>query len=557
MAAPVPGRPLPAAPPPPPPPRRAPVAGLLQALADLAGGDGEFLGTVQFQAPGCMRLVLDFEVVPAQAPAAMAGAPGSEARGRFMCRLVHATFRQHADWLAGAAAAPPRQHFHRLSSLHALPRRDSDSQCRFAAAVQSQAVTVQVDDQEFRVPVRAVLGHLPADHCRLVVRGLPAHCAVGGVTEALLQAAGYGAGSGVMVVHERAGVLAAAGLADDEEYGVPVFDTVVAVVLVPPLCAGLPMLPRTLVGGGWEATIGVETSVVPAGQLVLRQAAAPPPAGPLPAVPHPGVRPAMARVYAASGISSQAVPPAAAAAEGAARVPGRRTGLGFGPAVAAGGTQVHAGPGPSGPSRPPPLPPQEPMPPAAQVSSPPMDEPGFDAGCALVQDALDGCTAGDVLRVVLQARAAAPAAYAAASQVTSPSSLPRAFRAALYAQARLLVGVERAGPLEVPEAVDVGDLPGDVDALLGIHSSLPLGALPLGGGEVPAGVAALPCAVAAVCAVASPSPNPGRRSTRSSSAAGGRCHDGSTWLGLQRANMGAASHESTRGRGEPHGRGPA
>jgi hypothetical protein len=376
--------------------------------------------------------------------------------------------------------------------------------------------------------VRAVLGHLPADHCRLVMRGLPAHCAVSGVTEAILQAAGYGAGSGVMVVHERAGVLAAAGLADDEEFSVPVFDTVVAVVLVPHTCAGLPMLPRTLVGAGWEAAIGVEVGVVPAGQLVLRQTATPPPAGALPAVPHPGVRPNMARVYAASGIASQAAAPPAVAAAGAARAPGNRTGLGFGPAGAASGVLVHASPGPSGPSRPPPLSPQEPMPPATLVSSPPMDEPGFDAGCALVQDALDDCTAEDVRRLVMQARSAAPAAYAEASQVTSPSSLPRAFRAALYAQARLLVGVGRAGPLEVPEAVGVDDLPGDVDALLGIQSSMLPGALPLGGGEVQAGLAALPPAPAAVCAVASPSPNPGRRSTRSTSAMDGSNHTNST-----------------------------
>lgn len=542
-----------AAPPPPPPPRPADTTHVLQALAELSRGDGDYLGTTQFQAPGCMRLVLDFEAATVQAPAAVVGEGGSEARGRFLARLLHATMRQNADWLAGVVAAPPRQQYHRLSSIHALPRRCAEAQRSFVAAVQSQSVSVQVADHEFAVPVRAVLGHLPADHCRLVVKGLPPNYAISGVTEALLQAAGYGSDSSVAVVHERAGLLSAAGLVGEEgEFSVPVLDTVVAVVLVPRACAGLPMLPRTLAGSGWEASIVVEEGIVPTGQLVLRQAATVPPAASLPPVMHPGVRPGMARVYASGGMTSVAGTSVAAA--GAGKTPGDRTGLGFGPAAAAGGASAAAPvePAPPGVAPQPPPPPQEPMPPAEPAPSVPMDEPGFDAACELVGDALDGCTVGEVQQVVLQARSVAPSAYAEAAQVTTSSSLPRAFRAALHAQAQVLLGAQRAGPLVVPEPVDMEGLPGSADELLG----LPLPGAAAGSSRAAVGGVAPPPAPAVVVgAGASPPPAPGRRHTRSTTSPGGQSSTTTSWLELQQRSMGGTNTTPSSGQGKARGRG--
>lgn len=539
--------------PPPPPARAAPATRLLQALAELASRDGAFLGTGKFQAPGCMRLVLDFEAAAVQAPPEVVGVAGTEARGRFLCRLLHATFQQHSDWLAGVAAAPSRQQFHKLASLHVLPHRGDQAQRSFISAVQEQVIAVQVADCEFAVPVRAVLGHLPADHCRIVMRGLPAHCAIAGVTEALLRAAGYGADSAVTVVHERAGVLSAAGLgSEDAEFSVPVLDTVVAVVLVPQEYAGLPLLPRSLAGSGWEASISVEADVVPAGQLVLRHtavAAAAPAAG-LPPVLHPGVRPGMARVYAAGGIT--AVTGTSAVESAAARTPGDRTGLGFAPAGPASGAAAPAPlqPAPLACAPQAPSPPQEPMPPAAPAPSLPMDEPGFDAACELVGDALDGCSSAVVQQIVLQARAAAPAAYAEAEQVTTPSSLPRGFRAALYAQARVLVGAQLAGPLEVLGPLDVDGLPGSAADLLGL---LPPPLAAAGARREAVGSTAVqPAPVVGV--VASPSPATARRQTRVSTGAGGGGKAG--WLELQRSSMGGGTVPSG-GRGKARGRGSA
>lgn len=121
------------------------------------------------------------------------------------------------------------------------------------------------DSGDYAVPVTAAPGHPPADLCCLVVRGLPCDFTRGGVTEALLGAAGYSAATGVTVVHERAGL---APTLPGVESGLAVLDTVVARVVVPQACAGLPLLPRILKGPGWQATRKLRPEVVPAGELM-------------------------------------------------------------------------------------------------------------------------------------------------------------------------------------------------------------------------------------------------------------------------------------------------
>lgn len=389
-------------------------------------------------------------------------------------------------WLAS------RRQYHELSSVHALPRRTDEAERLLVEALQTQCLSVQVDAAEYRVPVRSVLGHLPADHCRVVFRHVPPEAALAGFTEAVLAAAGYGELSGVSVVQERCAVAPAVGV---EDFSLPVLDTVVATVRVPAEHAGLPGLPRAIPACGYLMTVEVEVSVVPAGQLVLRQLV-PAQAG-LPEVQHPGVRPSMARVYAAAGIQRQ--PPvggAAVAALGGALPPGARTGLGFVPAaagaagpaavaaampdaVAVGADAlpdadgVAAAPAAVGPVPPAPLAahagPQEPMPPAAPEAPEPLDEPGFDAACQLVLDAVDGCTAGAAKAVVQLGRLAVPAAYADAAQASTPGGLPRAFRVAVHAQAQLRFGAARAEALRVLPREGVGDLPANADELLGLQ----------------------------------------------------------------------------------------
>ena len=241
---------------------------------------------------------------------------------------------------------------------------------------------------------------------------------------------------------------------------------------------------------------------------------------------------------------------AAATDAAVARTPGDRTGLGFARAAAPGGAAAPGPvlPAPSALAPQVPPPPQEPMPPAEPAPSVPMDEPGFDAACELVGDALDGCSAAEVQRIVLQARAAAPAAYEAAVQATTPSSLPRAFRAALYAQARVMVGAQLAGPLEVPGPVDVEGLPGSAAELLG----LPPPSVAAGHSRRGEGGATLP-PPPVVGAGASRSSTPSRRQTRVSAGGGVT----SSWLELQNSVMGGGTATPSRGRGKAHGRGSA
>ena len=561
-------------PPPPPPPYEGCAAAVARAVREAASrSDADFLDAELFQTRGCMRLVLDLEAAVAVVPEEVAGAAGSAARGRFLCRVLHATMQQHVDWLAGVAAAPSRRQYHELSSVHALPRRGDQAEARLVRALREQFIPVQVADVDCRVPVRSVLGHLPADHCRLVLRHVPPEAAVVGVTEAVLAAAGYGEQSGVVVVHERAAVAPAVGW---EGFSLPVLDTVVATVRVPPEHVGLPRLPRALPAGGYLMTAEVEDSVVPTGQLVLRQLR--PVQDDLPEVQHPGVRPAMARVYASGGLQRQPAVAGGPAGPSGARPPGVRTGLGFVPAAAAAaalpavpaaaaaaaipavpaaaaaagllaqpaGAAAAAAPAAAAAGAAPPLPPpaaragpQELMPPAAPEAQVPLDEPGFGAACQLVLEGVDDSTPGEAQVVVQQARTAAPAAYADAAQAATPGELPRAFRVALHAQACLQFGRDRAEPLRVlaPEGLD--GLPEDADALLGLQ-------------DMAADLPADPPAAALVAAqppelVAPPARRQRTAAGRPPAAAAppaprrsGRDRDSGDWMGLQQAALGGA-----------------
>ena len=529
--------------PPPPPPPRPPPAPFLQALDALWRSDSDYLGAQPFQASGCMRLVMNFEEVVLQAGPEVAGEPGSQQRTAWVCGLVHATMRQHDDWLAGIAASPLRRHWHTLASVHAVPRRSDAAQQRFVAALQAQSIPVQIGGGDYAVPVTAVLGHLPADHCLLVIRGLPCQFALAGVAEALLGAAGYSAATGVTVVHERAGVAPTLG---EVESGLPVLDTVVATVVVPQACANLPLLPRTLEGPGWRATLTLQLSVVPAGQLVQRhEAPVRQPAVHVPQ-PHPGVHPGMARVYAANGLGREAAeamagPAAAETLLRGAQAPRCRTGLGFAAAAAEGRPPPAA---PAAAAAAPPLPPalleqaeaEEPMPPAPPLPARP-DDPGFDAASEWVLDGVDDCTAGEAEAIVQRARTAARAAYDEAAQVTTPSALPHAFRVALHAQARVVLGEQRTGALIVPPPLGPAGLPADEGELLGVVDEWPLpseAADPRGrpGPATPA---------------AHPLPGPHRRSPRLT---GALASEGvGSWLALRGAVDGGSAASGGKGSG--------
>lgn len=523
--------------PPPPPPRPAPSAAVLQALDAIWGEGRGFLGAVPFHGVGCMHLVVDLEAAAAAAPVSVAGEPHSDVRGRFSYAVAQAVVEQNQDWVAGLAAAPGRRQWQGVAGVHMLVHTGDAANRSFMAAVQTQAVMVQVGGADVRVPVRAELGHLPRGCCRVVLRGLPPHLALQGVTEALLRAVGYSAASGVTVLHERAGVASGPG---GTGYRVPLLDRVVAVVRVPREFAGLPLLPRSVADEGWRMSVTVERALVSVGQVVLRQPPAQRPAAPaLPEVVHPGVRPAMAAVYAAAGLAAGR--PAGQQAPGqAALQPGARTGLGFVAGGDRGPTQVQQvglrpGQARQRPAAAPAAPAADPAaqdelmleaPPAPNV---PVGDPGFRAACQWVADGVDECGGGDAEEVVAAAFLAEPAAYAEAQHASAPSELPRAFLVAIHEQARLLLGSERVEALAMPGAAA---LPGDADELMGLGEGAPAA----GAGATAAGAGGPGVAAAAVPLAAPPSTpaQPTRTSGRlRGGAASGAAAGTSSWLGVQ------------------------
>lgn len=515
-----------------PPPRLpAPAAvasAMLQALKNVHSKALPHLDAGQFEAPDCMQLELDFEQAAALAPPSLLGDGGVDSRAQLLSSLLQAFYAQNKDWVAGFAAPFSRRDIDRVARIQVVLRVGAPAEASLVSAVQAQCVRVQVGDCEVVVPVRPVLATLPAEHVQLVVQGVPARYVRQGVTEALLAAAGLTAAAGWVVAHERAGCLALPG---GELCAIPVLDTIVAVVAAPDV-AGLSSLPPFIEGDGWRATLAVRYGIVAARQVVIRQVRPPPPPPQRqpPDVVHPGVRPGMAGVYAASGIGRQALATAgrlAADAVGrAALQPGARTGLGFAhdeaalpPAPVTAVAIAAATAGTAGcaagvaaataavgdpmlvdrPCRVAAAPVLEVMPPAADALAVPRDEPGFEAACMHVQDCMDGLSVLQVHALVLQAKQCAPAAYAEVEGAATPSQLTLAFRRALHSQARVTMGHEAASPLYVGPVEHHAALPSLAEVLHAAASP--------GGGSALEGGAAVAAVVAATATSPAPTPS--------------------------------------------------
>ncbi|GAB4822218.1 hypothetical protein N2152v2_009264 [Parachlorella kessleri] len=244
------------------------------------------------------------------------------------------------------------------------------------------------------------------------MRGVPDDCARHGFTAAVLAAAGYGPGSGVRVVHER---------------------------------AGLARGPTVEVGGA-HLTFAVQHWLSPpVVRLASVSSARESPAPPRAAV--------LDRVGAAHGLTAQVRAtgraPIAEVAAQRAQPPGSRVGLGF--------------PRPASVRAPLP-PPDAPMTDALPTPPPPtvpLDEPIFGAATSYMQEHSD-LQPEEIERVVLAFKTRHPTQYTASLGASTASSLPQAVRGPLHTLARVWFG-ERGGVSTPPGIVAIWEdvLPGE------------------------------------------------------------------------------------------------
>lgn len=106
------------------------------------------------------------------------------------------------------------------------------------------------------------------------------------------------------------------------------------------------------------------------------------------------------------------------------------------------------------------------MPQAAPLPQPPPGESVFGAACAWLQEEA-GLVLEQAQLVVLGARTHCRAAYDDCLGASRPAELTPALRAALHAQARVVVGEEQAEPLRV---LGPASLPASEDELLDLAS---------------------------------------------------------------------------------------
>lgn len=196
------------------------------------------------------------------------GELGSARRGDAYLRLVAALVGQNSDFLAGLQASPGRHSWHRVRAVRVLPHDGEQARQLLLSVGQAQQLTVQVSGVTVLVPVKLVTVDLPAGQVQVVVRGLPPQYARYGVVSALLAAAGYPAGGGATVVHERAGRIS---LPDDVAGELLCFDSVVAVVAVPADDPCLRMLPEVVDTEGWAASITVTPSIADSPGVLMRR----------------------------------------------------------------------------------------------------------------------------------------------------------------------------------------------------------------------------------------------------------------------------------------------
>ena len=228
------------------------------------------LGIQPFQPPGCMDL--EVEVEPALQALQGADVGGQQQRRALLSQLLHALHAQHGDLLSALATAPAQRDWDRLRALRFTVCQGDRAVAAFVAAVQSQRLVVRVGSADVAVPIRAVAARLPADSAMVELRGVPDDCARKGLTEAVLRTAGYGPASGVVVVHERMGMVRGP-LGDSLPMGR--MDMVVAVVSTPREDSSLLRLPAEVVVEGQRMCIQVSTRLSP-----LRSALPPPPPPP-------------------------------------------------------------------------------------------------------------------------------------------------------------------------------------------------------------------------------------------------------------------------------------
>ena len=399
------------------------------------------LGIEPFQPPGCMDLEVDLE----QALLGAAGG-GPESRRALLSQLLHALHAQHGDLLSALAAAPAQRDWDRLRALRFTVCQGDVAVAAFVAAVQSQRLTVRVGDADVAVPIRAVAARLPPGSAMLELRGVPDDCARKGLTEAVLKTAGYGPAQGVVVVHERLGMVRGP-LGDALPMGR--MDMVVAVVSTPHEDSSLLRLPAEVVVEGQHMCIQVSSRLSPPA-LRLAPAA---PAAPLAAAQRTAVLDRVGAAHGLTGQARQAGPqPVADAVVQRARPPGDRAGLGF----------VRGAP----PSPLPPLPPAPrtavPLPDLTILDAPPPpetpgDEPVFGVALEYLQEAASDLSHEEQQRAVLAMRAHHPSEYQACLGASRVGDLPRSLQVVLHYQARALFG-SRAG---VPPSVAAAWVDGD------------------------------------------------------------------------------------------------
>ncbi|GAB4819613.1 hypothetical protein N2152v2_006659, partial [Parachlorella kessleri] len=350
---------------------------------------------------------------------------------------------QHGHLLQGLATPFSQSVWPRVHSLRFALHEGDAAVDACQAAVQAQGLEVQLDGRTITVPVQPVAARVPPGHATLEMRGVPDDCARHGFTAAVLAAAGYGPGSGVRVVHERAGLARGP---TGETLPFPRLDMVVATVTVPQADRSLCRLPLAVEVGGAHLTFAVQHWLSPP---VVRLASVPS-ARESPAPPRAAV---LDRVGAAHGLTAQVRAtgraPIAEVAAQRAQPPGSRVGLGF--------------PRPASVRAPLP-PPDAPMTDALPTPPPPtvpLDEPIFGAATSYMQEHSD-LQPEEIERVVLAFKTRHPTQYTASLGASTASSLPQAVRGPLHTLARVWFG-ERGGVSTPPGIVAIWEdvLPGE------------------------------------------------------------------------------------------------
>lgn len=391
------------------------------------------LGIEPYQPPGCMDLEVELE--PALQALQGADVGGQQQRRALLSQLLHALHAQHGSLLSAMATAPAQRDWDRLRALRFTVCQGDDAVAAFVAAVQDQRLTVTVGDIAVAVPIRAVAARLPPDSAMVELRGVPDDCARPGLMEAVLRTAGYGPAQGVVVVHERLGMVRGP-LGDSLPMGR--MDMVVAVVSTPREDSGLLRLPAEVLVEGQRMCFHVSSRLSPPA-IRLAPAA---PAAPVPAALHATV---LDRVGAAHGLTCQArqagPQPVADAVVQRARPPGDRAGLGF----------VRSPPLSGPPPPPPPIAPPTavhlpdlPMPDAPPPPVTPGDEPVFGVALEYLQEAASDLSHEEQQQTVLAMREHHPGQYQECLGASRVGDLPRALQVALHCQARALFG-SRAG----------------------------------------------------------------------------------------------------------------